>query len=100
MIAGKHYRISADNVLGHELIGLEAEVLASPDRGKAGIKGKIVDETRNLLVIEERGSEKKIPKNEAKFMLKMGDEKKEIDGRKIVARPEDRVKLFLKRKGL
>lgn len=99
MLEGRNYRISAANVLGHELIGLEATVTRSPDRGKTGIKGKIVDETRNVLVIEEKGQEKKIPKNEASFLLKIGDEKKEVDGKKLVARPEDRVKLFFRRKG-
>ena len=100
MIQGKGYCISAKNVLGHEIIGLQAEVIASSDRGRTGIKGKVVDETRNVLVIDDKGVEKKVPKNEARFLIELGGEKKELDGKKLVARPEDRVKLFFRRKGV
>ncbi|HIH16529.1 MAG TPA: ribonuclease P protein component 1 [Candidatus Diapherotrites archaeon] len=98
MIKTGHYCISAENLLGHELIGLEARVLASSDRGRAGFGGRIVDETRNVLVLESRGREKRVPKNEALFLVEVGGEAVEVDGKRLVARPEDRVKLFFRKK--
>ena len=45
--------ITKENVLQHELIGLKAEVVESSNPQLVGRKGKIVDETRNTLTLEE-----------------------------------------------
>ena len=94
MLKTENYCITKENFIVHELVGLEAEIVESNDRNKKGIKGKVVDETRNLFIIESRGIEKKVPKKEAKIRLTIGDEKVEVDGKAIIARPEDRTKLF------
>ena len=96
----KKWGISASNVLGHELIGLKALVKNSTDESKIGLKGRIVMETRNTISIETNAGEKIIPKAEAILALELPDGTvAEVDGRKIIARPEDRTKLFLKKKG-
>jgi len=76
-----------------EFIGLPIEVVRSNNKSLIGKKGRVIDETQNLLIIEEE--EKKISK-----ILKKGTifkiNNKIINGNKINKRPEDRVKLIKK----
>lgn len=83
---------TAKNILIHELIGLECKVIASPNKYNIGIKGRIIDETKNLLFIETKRGIKKIPKKGSIFRLKLEKEVVEILGDDILARPEDRIK--------
>lgn len=94
MLEGKNYRITSKNILAHEVIGLRAEIIKSPDLNKAGIKGKVVDETKNLLILETKGGLKKIPKKEVLIKFWLGKETKEINGKFLVAKPEDRTKIY------
>ncbi|MCK9151319.1 ribonuclease P protein component 1 [Methanobacterium alcaliphilum] len=86
--------ITPQNIFRHELIGLEVEIMKSSHKELVGIKGKIVDETRNTIQIEnESGRETLIAKNVAIFHFLIPDgQKVEIDGKILVSRPEDRIK--------
>ncbi len=76
----------------HELIGLEVEVVASTHPGYVGMRGRVVDETRRMLVIEVNGTDKKVPKGACAFEFNDGGRKERIEGADIEFRPEDRVK--------
>jgi len=81
------------NILRHELIGLEARVMNSSDPKLLGTYGTIVDETRDMLVIEQAGRAKIVPKASSKFMFTCpSNEKVEVNGAKLVGQPEERVK--------
>lgn len=85
--------ITKRNLPRHELIGLDALVVRSSDPGLEGTRGTIVDETRNVLVIEGEGRVKAVPKASALLRLTLpGGEEVELEGEKLVASPEDRVK--------
>jgi ribonuclease P protein subunit POP4 len=85
--------ITKRNVLRHELIGLEARVTNSSDPTLLGASGKIVDETRDMLVVERVGNAKIVPKANSKFMFTLPScEVVEVDGAKLVGRPEERVR--------
>ena len=86
--------ITPQNIFRHELVGLHVEVVKSSHEGFTGIKGVVVDETKNTIKVEdETGCEKIIPKNVATFRLTLPDSAVvDVDGRIIVARPEDRIK--------
>lgn len=87
--------IERENLLQHELIGLEAEIIESKNSNLKGKKGVIMDETRNTLTLEEGGELKVIPKKEVSLSVTLPQgEKVKVEGRKLVARPEDRVKKF------
>ncbi|OYT66485.1 hypothetical protein B6V00_03440 [ANME-1 cluster archaeon ex4572_4] len=73
-------KITAENFLQHELIGLRAEVEESSNRDLRGLRGAVVDETRNMLVLEDE-REKKV--------AKAGNV---VSGDLLVSRPEDRIK--------
>jgi len=85
--------VTKKNVLQHELTGLEAQVVSSSDPGLLGAYGKILDETRDMLVIEHMSTPKIIPKSDSKFEITLPDgEKVVVEGKKLIGRPEDRVK--------
>jgi len=94
MLKGKNYCISKDNLAFHEWIGLQAVVEESSDKNRIGLKGKIVNETKNVVVIETKKGEKRVPKSEVKLAVKLGTEKVLLDCSKLCQRPEDRIKYF------
>ena len=76
-----------------ELIGLDAKVTKSTNRDSVGILGKVIDETRNTLVIRQNNSDKVVPKETTIFQFTLSNGSVvEVDGNAIVGRPEDRVK--------
>jgi len=62
--------ITPQNIFRHEFIGLPVEVAESSHEGYKGIKGRVVDETKNTIKIEDvEGNEKVIPKKVALFQF-------------------------------
>lgn len=85
--------ITPQNIFQHEFIGLHVEVKESSHEGFIGINGRVVDETKNTITVETEDGEKMVPKKASTFRFKLPDGAVvEIDGRVIVARPEDRIK--------
>jgi ribonuclease P protein subunit POP4 len=86
-----------ENLVRHELIGLNVKIVQSLNKTHAGLGGKVVDETRNMLFIEKAdGKEIAIPKEVTVFSFEVGRVWVKIDGRLLVGRPEDRIKKKLK----
>lgn len=79
-------------LLKHELIGLKMKVIDAENKGLIGMEGKIVDETRNMLTIDQNGSLKKLVKSQIVMQLNHKGKKYQIDGKLLVNRPEDRIK--------
>ena len=85
-------------IVQREFIGLNAEVVRSSNPTYVGISGRVVDETRNILVIMHQNEKKAIIKNTAVFHFTMPDGTVvEINGKVIVGRPEDRIKKRVRR---
>jgi len=83
----------------HEFIGLNAKVVKSTNPSYVGIRGGIIDETRNTLVIRHKNQDKVVVKNVAVFHFTMADGTMvEVDGNIILGRSEDRVKKHLRRR--
>ncbi|MFH1224786.1 MAG: ribonuclease P protein subunit [Candidatus Diapherotrites archaeon] len=95
---GKKNIATRRNLPAHELIGLNARVEECSDRGMLGAEGRVVDETKNLVVIETRKGDKKIPKKDAVFEFECADGIARVRGSELLARPEDRVKLFCRKR--
>ncbi|MGQ9721200.1 MAG: ribonuclease P protein component 1 [Candidatus Jordarchaeum sp.] len=94
-IYNKRVKRTKENIIYHELIGLQVRVIKSTHKGYL-ISGKVIDETKNMIIIESNGI-KKIPKNMSifEFLLSEG-ETIEIEGKKMIGRPEDRIKNLYK----
>ncbi|MDD5337437.1 MAG: ribonuclease P protein subunit [Candidatus ainarchaeum sp.] len=87
---------TAKNLRIHELIGLHAQIANSSCRKWIDLKGKIVDETKNLLVFETEKGEVKIQKISSAFLFTLENgEKVELKGKDILFRPEERTKKAL-----
>jgi len=85
--------ITERNLVRHELIGLEVEVVNSTNKSQIGIKGRVVDETYKMLVIETEKGEKKVAKKDCVFVFKIPSGKKvQVEGWLLVGKPEDRIK--------
>jgi len=76
-----------------ELIGLKAKVVKSTNPCCVGITGRVIDETRNTLVIRRENEDKVVVKNVSVFHFTTQDGTVvEVNGKIITGRPEDRVK--------
>jgi len=83
----------------NEFIGLDVKVVNSTNPNYVGITGKVIDETRNTLVIRHENEDKVVAKNVAVFHFTMPDGSVvEVEGNVIIGRPEDRVKKRLRRR--
>lgn len=84
--------ITKHNILKHELIGLEIKITKSKNDSLIGLHGKIVNETRNTLTISSGERLKKVLKAHIVFQASINGQSIEIDGKKLAARPEERIK--------
>jgi len=90
--------ITPQNLVRHELIGLSTKIDKSTDKTQKGLKGKVIDETYNMIKIETRGKEKVIPKNNCIFIFTLPNKTKiQVDGKLLIGRPEDRIKKKIRR---
>ncbi|NMB78247.1 MAG: ribonuclease P protein subunit [Methanomicrobiales archaeon] len=91
--------ICSRNVLGHELIGLDILVSGAANPNHRGICGTIIDETKNLLVIETVRGVKRIEKMHSTFRIALpGRQLVEIDGSVMILAPERRINLHDKKR--
>ncbi|HDH06878.1 MAG TPA: ribonuclease P protein component 1 [Thermoproteales archaeon] len=92
-------KITPRNIVMHELIGLHVKVSNSTHPGYIGIEGKVVYETMKTLHILHKGKVKIVPKSCSTFQFTLPDGSiVEVDGKVILARPEDRVKRIPKKR--
>ncbi len=80
--------IKPQDVVIHELIGREVEIIDSRNKSLIGVKGKIIDETRKTLMIESNDKKRLILKEQVMLSI----EGVKVDGKKIANRPEDRIR--------
>ena len=87
-------RLTPSNLLRHELIGLRLNVDESSNSTVRGLRGTVIDETRNMLVIEnEQRKEKRVPKAGNRFIFDLDDGTLvRVKGDRLISRPEDRIK--------
>jgi ribonuclease P protein subunit POP4 len=77
-----------------ELIGLEVIVQKASSKALQGLEGRILDESKNTFLLETSRGRKRIPKATCTFLFI--PQNKEVDGKLLVARPEDRTKKLSK----
>jgi len=90
--------ITPKNLVRHELIGLRIKVDASANKSLIGIGGKVVDETKEMLTVKTEKGAKKVAKHTSEFIFTLPDNKKvRVEGRIIEKRPEDRIKIKIRK---
>ncbi|HXX72321.1 MAG TPA: ribonuclease P protein component 1 [Candidatus Acidoferrales bacterium] len=90
--------ITPQTILRHELIGLKVRVTEATNPTVRGLRGSVVDETKNMLKILSPHGALMIPKGIATFRFTLSDGVQvDVDGRRLIARPEARLKTRVKR---
>jgi ribonuclease P protein subunit POP4 len=74
----------------HELIGLSIVIRRATDPSLVGLRGRVVDETRNTILVETAKGEKRVAKKGAEFAF--GSDEVRLEGDDLLFRPEDRIK--------
>lgn len=72
-----------------ELIGLGIEVIDAQNTSLIGKKGIVIDETRNMLVIKEDDTTRKLVKDQVTLKIKG----QTVPGAMLCMRPEERIKV-------
>ncbi len=85
-------KITPKNLIHHELIGLPVKIVESTNPSLVGIKGNVIDETRNMITIEHDGKEKKVAKASASFVFTLPEAKVKVDGELLLSQPENRIR--------
>lgn len=90
--------ISVRNVLRHELLGLEVLVSTASNPLHTRVRGQIIDETKNTLLIRTSDGKKRVPKMRSVFRLTLENGLKiDVDGSALTGSPERRVALHIKK---
>ncbi len=91
--------ITTQNILFHELIGLNVSVVDASNQYLIGINGKIIYETKNTVVINTPEGLKTVAKKYSTFRLTFPSGKvASIDGSAIVMAPEKRINMRVRTK--
>jgi ribonuclease P protein subunit POP4 len=85
--------ITQQNIINHELIGLNAQILESTNGAIVGMSGKIVDETKFMMIIQTRHGTKMITKQHNTWKFTKNDQDFTVNGALLSKRPEDRIKV-------
>jgi len=72
-----------------EIIGLDIEVRGAKNKDLVGVEGKIIDESKNSILIKKGDKKKRLLKDQIKVLLIQG---KAVDVKKIANRPEERIR--------
>ncbi|MCX8171870.1 MAG: ribonuclease P protein subunit [Candidatus Bathyarchaeota archaeon] len=88
------------HILQDEFIGLDVKVAKSTNPSCVGLRGKVINETRNTFrVLCKNNEEKVLIKENCIFHFTLPDKTVvEVDGKSLIGRPEDRVKKIVRRR--
>ncbi|PIZ52124.1 hypothetical protein COY27_01390 [Candidatus Woesearchaeota archaeon CG_4_10_14_0_2_um_filter_33_13] len=74
----------------HELIGEKIVIVASKNPFNLSISGRVVDETKSTIVVEQKDTKKRLFKNN--ITIKLVRNGQIINGQELAKRPEERLK--------
>ena len=83
--------ITENNIHVHEMIGLESEIIQATNSQIVGLTGTIVDETKNMFMINTENGIKKIPKDNTTWKFTINNTEKQIEGSTLMKRPHERL---------
>lgn len=83
--------ITTENITSHELIGLDTKIIESSNPQITGLRGKIVDETKSMIVLDTKKGTKLISKAHNTWEFSVVDGSATVNGSNIQKRPYDRM---------
>ncbi|MDD3134975.1 MAG: ribonuclease P protein subunit [Methanoregula sp.] len=91
--------ITSQNIIRHELIGLDVLVSGAANPLHRGLSGRIIDETKHMIAIQTVQGIKQVPKMHSRFRTRLPDGTfVEIDGSALTLAPEKRINLHEKKR--
>ncbi|MHA1131696.1 MAG: ribonuclease P protein component 1 [Candidatus Helarchaeota archaeon] len=85
--------ITPKTLLHHCLIGLAVKIVKSSNAHYSAMMGRVINETKNMLIIKTEKNEKRIPKQGSVFLFWLPDHRAvEVKGKLLIGRPEERIK--------
>jgi ribonuclease P protein subunit POP4 len=86
-------RRNNEDIARGALIRLDVEVMSSSDPTLTGMRGMVVDETKNTITVRTHNGDKKVPKDVAVFRFSPSKGQGiTLEGRSFALRPEDRLR--------
>ena len=87
-----------ENILRHEIIGLDAKIVSARTRSVRGARGVVVDESKNMITLLHQGRKTLIPKSIVTIRFRLPDGcLVDVDGTRLIGRPENRLKAKVRR---
>jgi len=83
--------ITRENLLKHEIIGLEATIVKCNNEQTIGIAGKVIDETKSMLFLNTKNGIKKIPKENTEWKFSFDNTELIVNGNLLAKRPQERL---------
>lgn len=83
--------ITENNIHAHEMIGLESEIVQASNSQIVGLNGMIVDETKNMFMINTEKGIKRIPKDSTTWKFSVNNTEIQIEGSTLMKRPHERL---------
>jgi ribonuclease P protein subunit POP4 len=83
--------ITADNIVSHELIGLNTEITQSTNPQVVGLNGRIINETKSMFTINTENGTKSMAKSTNSWKFSIEGKEVIVNGSKIAKRPFDRI---------
>ena len=91
--------LSHKDLTRNELIGLNIFVSGSSNPSQKGIKGIVIDETKNTLVVSNGHRGRRLQKSGLILQFTLPDSSRvKVNGEEILGRPVDRVKRYGRRR--
>ncbi len=84
--------IKPEHILAHEWIGLEVEVVDSPNKHEVGLESIVINETMNTLTLRTEKGYKMVAKRGRTFRVRFKGYVLRVKGDLIAFRPEERIK--------
>ncbi|MEM2108940.1 MAG: ribonuclease P protein subunit [Candidatus Odinarchaeota archaeon] len=76
------------------LTGSRIKVLDSRDSNLKGVKGTVIDETKNMMLVKEGCRMLMIPKRVVKLSVQQRTGRLIVNGFQLIGKPEDRIKNY------
>ena len=83
--------ITTENIIQHEIIGLNTTITKSSNPQIIGLNGTITYETKSMFTINTQNGVKLLPKAHSTWSFNINNEETTIDGSKIQKRSFDRI---------
>ena len=83
--------ITIENIINHELIGIQASVTESCNKQIVGLSGRILDETKSMFTLDTLRGIKRIPKANSSWKFDLEGKNIIVNGDLISKRSHERM---------